>query len=113
MAFAELMVLGFISLILTFGQNYIIQICIPEKVADTMLPCRKEEKPEIGGGEGKGEHAGGGGNGGYDGGEAHHRRLLWDALTVIYSNRRLLAEPSVPNCPKVKINIYGFFIAFD
>ncbi|EPS58576.1 hypothetical protein M569_16238, partial [Genlisea aurea] len=36
---AELMILGFISLILTFGQNYITRICIPEKVGNTMLPC--------------------------------------------------------------------------
>ncbi|KAM0841594.1 hypothetical protein ACQ4PT_058908 [Festuca glaucescens] len=36
----ELMVLGFISLLLVFGQNYIIKICISEEAADTMLPCR-------------------------------------------------------------------------
>ncbi|XBH94976.1 hypothetical protein VPH35_085620 [Triticum aestivum] len=37
---AELMVLGFISLLLVFGQSYIIKICISEAAADTMLPCR-------------------------------------------------------------------------
>ncbi|KAK2373307.1 Seven transmembrane MLO family protein [Trifolium repens] len=36
---AELMILGFISLLLTIGQNYIVRICISEKVADKMLPC--------------------------------------------------------------------------
>ncbi|KAI9083853.1 hypothetical protein K1719_034111 [Acacia pycnantha] len=36
---SELMLLGFISLLLTFGQTYILKICIPEKAADTMLPC--------------------------------------------------------------------------
>ncbi|KAJ7966994.1 MLO-like protein [Quillaja saponaria] len=36
---AELMVLGFISLLLTFGQSYISKMCIPTKYADTMLPC--------------------------------------------------------------------------
>ncbi|KAL6993344.1 MLO-like protein 10 [Sarracenia purpurea var. burkii] len=36
---AELMILGFISLLLTFSQYYIAKICIPAKVADTMLPC--------------------------------------------------------------------------
>ncbi|WOL18191.1 MLO-like protein 9 isoform X1 [Canna indica] len=47
---AELMTLGFISLLLAFGQNYIIRICIPEKVANTMLPCQlKPEKEEING----------------------------------------------------------------
>ncbi|KAI4985125.1 MLO-like protein 9 [Hordeum vulgare subsp. vulgare] len=37
---AELMVLGFISLLLVFGQSYIIKICISEAAANTMLPCR-------------------------------------------------------------------------
>ncbi|KAG4950025.1 hypothetical protein JHK82_043226 [Glycine max] len=36
---AELMILGFISLLLTFDQSYIVRICIPEKLADNMLPC--------------------------------------------------------------------------
>ncbi|KAM0034053.1 hypothetical protein Hdeb2414_s0016g00492961 [Helianthus debilis subsp. tardiflorus] len=33
------MILGFISLILTFTQYYIAEICIPVDVANTMLPC--------------------------------------------------------------------------
>ncbi|KAH7853002.1 hypothetical protein Vadar_031952 [Vaccinium darrowii] len=41
---AELMVLGFISLLLTFSQYYIAQICIPYKIANTMLPCPAREK---------------------------------------------------------------------
>ncbi|KAJ1413350.1 Mlo-related protein, partial [Sesbania bispinosa] len=36
---AELMILGFLSLLLTFGQSYIVRICIPAKVADKLLPC--------------------------------------------------------------------------
>ncbi|KAF7829462.1 MLO-like protein 9 [Senna tora] len=36
---SELMILGFISLLLTFGQNYIAKICIPVKYGNTMLPC--------------------------------------------------------------------------
>ncbi|KAG5065051.1 hypothetical protein JHK86_008782 [Glycine max] len=67
---AELMVLGFISLLLTFGQNYISKMCIPSKYAKTMLPCVPPEErhgaghhtEEAGGGEAK------------DGG--HRRRLL-------------------------------------
>ncbi|CAN8271266.1 unnamed protein product [Cochlearia groenlandica] len=59
---SELMVLGFISLLLTFGQEYILAICIPSHVAHTMLPCplapSKEEEDEKGEG---------------------HRRLLWVA----------------------------------
>ncbi|KAL1820305.1 hypothetical protein ACET3Z_015174 [Daucus carota] len=36
---AELMILGFISLILTFTQYYIAEICVPQDVANSMLPC--------------------------------------------------------------------------
>ncbi|KAJ0783022.1 hypothetical protein HanLR1_Chr01g0015501 [Helianthus annuus] len=43
---AELMILGFISLILTFTQYYIAEICIPVDVADTMLPCAIKDKAE-------------------------------------------------------------------
>ncbi|KAF6136472.1 hypothetical protein GIB67_035031 [Kingdonia uniflora] len=35
----ELMVLSFISLLLTFGQVYIGRICIPIKAADSMFSC--------------------------------------------------------------------------
>ncbi|KAL2664458.1 hypothetical protein AAZV13_02G161100 [Glycine max] len=33
------MVFGFLSLLLTFGQSYIVRICIPADVADKFLPC--------------------------------------------------------------------------
>ncbi|XP_061948948.1 MLO-like protein 10 isoform X1 [Populus nigra] len=39
---AELMILGFISLLLTFGQYNIAKICVPQDVAGTMLPCKKQ-----------------------------------------------------------------------
>ncbi|WCJ44745.1 Seven transmembrane MLO family protein [Euphorbia peplus] len=41
----ELMVLGFISLLLTFSQSYIARICIKERYANTMLPCPKRGDP--------------------------------------------------------------------
>ncbi|WOL17254.1 MLO-like protein 9 [Canna indica] len=86
----ELMVLGFISLLLTFGQNYIVQICIPEEAADTMLPCDKEEKVEPEEGEGV----------------THHRRLLWDSISKIPSKHRLLMEASSsPHCSEGKVPI--------
>ncbi|KAL2346160.1 hypothetical protein Fmac_000160 [Flemingia macrophylla] len=40
---AELMLLGFISLLLTFGTKYVAKICIPKSVGDVMLPCNKVE----------------------------------------------------------------------
>ncbi|KAL2489421.1 MLO-like protein 5 [Forsythia ovata] len=96
----ELMVLGFISLLLTFGQNYIAQVCIAEHMGDTMLPCPKaghSKKPP-----------------------AHktesHRRLLW------YEHRILAADSSAKECkkgyvPLISINglhqlhIFIFFLA--
>ncbi|KAK7360353.1 hypothetical protein VNO77_02340 [Canavalia gladiata] len=39
---AELMILGFLSLLLTFGQSYIVRICIPANVGDKLLPCPYE-----------------------------------------------------------------------
>ncbi|TKY62167.1 MLO protein 3 [Spatholobus suberectus] len=38
---SELMILGFMSLLLTVTQDAIVEICIPVRAADTMLPCRK------------------------------------------------------------------------
>ncbi|KAE8674606.1 MLO-like protein 5 [Hibiscus syriacus] len=76
----ELMVLGFISLLLTFGQNYISKICIPEEVADTMLFCPKRHA-ELGHGQGgHGDHQEEGHGDRHEkgaGGEEHHRRLLF------------------------------------
>ncbi|KAL0313869.1 UNVERIFIED_CONTAM: MLO-like protein 5 [Sesamum angustifolium] len=73
---AELMILGFISLLLTFGQNYIAKICIPISFSNTMLPCDFKEH-EFDHEHGGGDHGGGG----------HHRRLLW------YDHRVLLDDP--------------------
>ena len=71
------MILGFISLLLTFGQNFIVKICIPEKAAVTMLPCAyKGEKDKSSEEEG-------------------HRRLLW------YNHRLLAAAASTSSCKEV------------
>lgn len=90
---AELMVLGFISLLMTFGQNYIARICIPMKIADTMLPCpltgsdhnyESGHETEVTGGD-----------------HEHHRKLLW-------YERRFLAAGSVgADCKLVRIRIWN------
>ncbi|KAL3845904.1 hypothetical protein ACJIZ3_003307 [Penstemon smallii] len=74
---AELMVLGFISLILTFGQNYITRICIPYKLANTLLPCNLEESNKAKNTD-------------------HHRRLLW------YEHRILAADSPAKACKDVR-----------
>lgn len=74
---AELMILGFISLLLTFGQSYIARICLPAKVLNNMLPCKSESTTST---EGDGR-----------------RRLLW-------LDRRFLAAGSyAPNCKAVSV----------
>ncbi|KAI7756036.1 hypothetical protein M8C21_004664, partial [Ambrosia artemisiifolia] len=77
---AELMILGFISLILTFTQYYIADICIPVDVANTMLPCAKKAKAEK---QGKGAR----------------RLLLW------YEHGRSLAGDSKSSCKEGKVPI--------
>lgn len=46
LAGAVLIVLGFMSLILSATQGLISKICIPNKVANTMLPCRQTAQPK-------------------------------------------------------------------
>ena len=89
--FAELMVLGFISLLLTFGQSYIAKICIPEKAADTMLPCnlRKETDEE--------DHDG-----------SSKRRLLW-SLATNSTSRRILAADVPSSCGEVSKIFYKLY----
>jgi len=42
----ELMLLGFISLLLTVSQNRLTKICVPADVLRHMLPCSLEDKEE-------------------------------------------------------------------
>ncbi|KAH9660897.1 MLO-like protein 6 [Citrus sinensis] len=44
---SELMLLGFISLLLTVAGSWISKICIPESVANTWHPCDKEREAEL------------------------------------------------------------------
>ncbi|OEL19456.1 MLO-like protein 5 [Dichanthelium oligosanthes] len=123
---AELMVLGFISLLLVFGQNYIIKICISNHAADTMLPCKvKGELAEAGhgkepavpaeaSGHGKEPAAAAEGGHGKEGGAAEHLGsvIAWPppyyAATAAGSvhHSRLLAEASMKTkCPEGKVSL--------
>ncbi|MQL81619.1 hypothetical protein Taro_014081 [Colocasia esculenta] len=42
---SELMLLGFISLLLTVGQGPISKICVPKSVGDSWHPCKKSREP--------------------------------------------------------------------
>ncbi|KAK1326042.1 MLO-like protein 10 [Acorus calamus] len=102
---SELMILGFISLLLTFGQSYIAKICISEKTADTMLPCRLRDSTE-------------------EANVGHwQRHLLEDIFYSIKSNRRGLSGGETgETCAKGKVplvsiegihqlHIFIFFLA--
>nr|DAD39183.1 TPA_asm: hypothetical protein HUJ06_013506 [Nelumbo nucifera] len=104
----ELMILGFISLLLTFGQIYIAKVCIPEHFANTMLPCPYRAGGLAHGAE-DGEHKT------ESAGEGHHRKLLWN-------ERRILSGGGDYKCmegyePLISINglhqlhIFIFFLA--
>ncbi|GER43942.1 MLO-like protein [Striga asiatica] len=100
---SELMILGFISLILTFGQNYITRICIPERYANTMLPCNLR-RPHFHEGDQENHHHTIdkrrlllkrlilNGNG-----DDLHRRLLWDQV-----HRILAADHPAKECESIR-----------
>lgn len=83
---SELMLLGFISLLLTVGQTLISNICISEKVAATWHPCSKDQEKDLHKEEtDESEH------------ESNGRRLL-AALASDRSFRRVLASAGTDKC---------------
>ncbi|OMP09270.1 Mlo-related protein [Corchorus olitorius] len=96
---AELMLLGFISLLLTVGTLYIPEICIPKKVGNSMLPC----KPKSGyagddGSKQKDDDQSG------DGGDDRRRKLLsYYAQDMI--PRRVLAASKSGSCGEGKVEL--------
>ncbi|KAK6776580.1 hypothetical protein RDI58_027581 [Solanum bulbocastanum] len=79
---AELMLLGFISLLLTVGQDPISNICVSEKIASTWHPCSKQKEAEM--------------NKYYSGDlEGHRRRLLTADDGGV---RRVLAAAGTDKC---------------
>ncbi|KAG8084876.1 hypothetical protein GUJ93_ZPchr0010g9684 [Zizania palustris] len=106
----ELMVLGFISLLLVFGQNYIIKICISEQAADTMLPCRLKAST-IEAETNRDHHAGDEGAAvepTHEPEPAEHLSLLGHPFAAAFSNphHRMLAEAKMSTkCPVGKVSL--------
>ncbi|KAK9928443.1 hypothetical protein M0R45_025579 [Rubus argutus] len=100
---AELMLLGFISLLLAVGTRYLPKICIPASIGDTMLPCELKKVYAGDGGDGGKGGDGDKGKGGGDDGD--RRKLLSLAENMIW--RRVLAEPSgdSTSCPYGKVQL--------
>ncbi|XP_047976438.1 MLO-like protein 6 [Salvia hispanica] len=78
---SELMLLGFISLLLTVGQTPISNICISKSAGASWHPCSKSEEESKAVGEGDEE-------------ESHRRRLLW----IEGGARRILAGGGSDKC---------------
>lgn len=84
------MVLGFISLLLTFGQSYIARICIPIDVANTMLPCKSDSEKDTS----------------ESSEEEHRRRLLW------FDRRSLAAISTARKCKEVSLGQHLFISVY-
>lgn len=78
---AELMLMGFISLLLTVGQTPISKICISKEAGSVMLPCKLSVAAEDADDEGK---------------DNGRRRLLWFQEEI--HRRFLAAAPGVDPC---------------
>ncbi|KAK8480541.1 hypothetical protein V6N13_031449 [Hibiscus sabdariffa] len=79
----ELMLLGFISLLLTVFQSVISKICVSRGVLTSMLPCKLEDNKETGEGSNHTETT------------SHFQKYF--ASTLAGSTRHLLAEESTSN----------------
>ncbi|KAL5990709.1 hypothetical protein ACLOJK_011613 [Asimina triloba] len=77
----ELMLLGFISLLLTVFQGSISRICIPEHLTRHMLPCKKEKLPAAA--------------------NTAHFQSFFSFSGISSGGRRLLAQVSEDHCAKV------------
>ncbi|XP_038892538.1 MLO-like protein 6 [Benincasa hispida] len=78
---AELMLLGFISLLLTVGQDAVTQICVSKELAKTWLPCAAKAKAGVK--------------------VAKNSRLkLFEFLDPDYGSRRILASKGDDACAK-------------
>ncbi|KAL5974973.1 hypothetical protein ACLOJK_031649 [Asimina triloba] len=85
---AELMLMGFISLLLTVGKDQIAKICIPASAGDTWHPCKKKEYATTTKTSTAAQMDSD------DVEDSIGRRLLWEPLTSTYSSgaRRSLAS---------------------
>ncbi|CAH1435266.1 unnamed protein product [Lactuca virosa] len=102
---AELMLLGFLSLLLTVGTSYIAKICVPEKIGYKMLPCKPEYYKSKGDGSGG---AGGDDDDNNDHEGKSRRKLLNLAEEMIF--RRVLAASSddVGTCGKGMVQMISY-----
>ncbi|KAK2977572.1 hypothetical protein RJ640_007208 [Escallonia rubra] len=87
---AELMLLGFISLLLTVGQGPISDICVSKAIGNTWLPCNKKQEASI---PKEDEEE--------DDGNGRRRLLSLLGSNGVGGHRRVLAAASYDKCGEV------------
>ncbi|GAA0154742.1 hypothetical protein LIER_12639 [Lithospermum erythrorhizon] len=106
---AELMILGFISLLLTAATSHMAKICIPAKYEGSWVPCVKKDHEDSGGNKG--------GDGGDDGDDKRRKLLSFAfyATEEILTWRRSLAGATTDDpgttCGKDKIQLISYSAA--
>ena len=101
---SELMLMGFISLLLTIGQTPISNICISQSVASTMHPCSAADEAKKYGKKVPAKQE----DDGKD--KSGHRRLLLE-VAESYIHRRSLATKGYDKCAeKVTKNLPYLYI---
>ncbi|XP_024973974.1 MLO protein homolog 1-like [Cynara cardunculus var. scolymus] len=102
---AELMLLGFLSLLLTVGTKYVAKICVPDSIGYKMLPCKAEHYDDDD--DGKKKDGGKGGDGG-DGDDEHRRKLLFLAEDVIFRRVLAAAKKDGATCEKGMVPMISY-----
>ncbi|XP_010463181.1 PREDICTED: MLO-like protein 9 [Camelina sativa] len=97
---SELMVLGFISLLLTFGQNYIASICVPSRYGQAMSFCGPYDGPSD------------------DDDNDKKLKKTEHAMRILSIQRRSLADAPPVNCKKLTFQnafeiTYFFWIWYE
>ncbi|KAK1397697.1 hypothetical protein POM88_007560 [Heracleum sosnowskyi] len=81
---SELMLLGFISLLLTVLKGTISEICIPKAIGNLCLPCDKDFEEEH--------------ENDFDGDDGHKKLLSFTNMTITSHHRSLAAAAYVDKC---------------
>ncbi|KAJ9541945.1 hypothetical protein OSB04_028451 [Centaurea solstitialis] len=98
---AELMLLGFLSLLLTVGTSYVAKICVSDKIGYKMLPCKAEHYDDDDGKK-KDDGKGGGDE------DEHRRKLLSLAGDVIFRRVLASAKDDGPKCEKGMVPMISY-----
>lgn len=97
----ELMLMGFISLLLTVGQSLISKICVPKSVGDSWHPCKPGEESATTSADGHSQDS-----------STNGRRLLQDSVSAGVFRRILAGGGGSDKCAaKVRFPLSDLYIS--